>query len=166
MSEQKLVDEEAAFQLACAMQYIDSLRSVLYVLRDRLDEQAANKQYANVAELAIANADDWHNQLDVEREILEKRTDSAFGSGRLPPNTDSSNHGVRLSGVDLAHRILAAREHAELSQAELAKMVGIQQGSVSQLELGITKRTAYLAEIARACSVDVNWLAFGSEGGQ
>lgn len=83
-----------------------------------------------------------------------------------PQNVEVPNRGANLSGGDLGKRILAARENASLGQDELAKMVGLEQTSISQLETGRTKRTSYLAEIARACGVDVNWLAFGSEGAQ
>ncbi|MEG0241674.1 MAG: helix-turn-helix domain-containing protein [Pseudomonas sp.] len=66
----------------------------------------------------------------------------------------------------LAERILLARESLSLSQDELAKLAGIEQTSISQIESGKTKRTSYIAEIARACKVDINWLAFGSEAAQ
>ncbi|WP_277964617.1 hypothetical protein [Pseudomonas sp. RIT-To-2] len=98
MSEQKRIAEDATFQIACAMQHIDWLRSVLVVLRDRLDEHEPNKQYANVAEMAIYNADDWHNCLDVERESLEKRTDEAFGQPRAPQNTSLPVRGAKVEG--------------------------------------------------------------------
>ena len=68
--------------------------------------------------------------------------------------------------ASLADRVLLARESAGLSQADLAKLVGARQASISQIESGKTKRTSYLAEIARACLVDIHWLAFGLEGGQ
>ena len=83
-----------------------------------------------------------------------------------PRNADVANRGARLTGADLGQRILAAREHASLGQDELAKLVGLEQTSISQLETGRTKRTSYLAEIARACGVEVNWLAFGQEAAE
>ncbi|MGY2277415.1 helix-turn-helix domain-containing protein [Pseudomonas monsensis] len=69
-------------------------------------------------------------------------------------------------GASLAERLLLARESASLSQADLARLIGAQQTSISQIESGKTKRTSYLAEIARACKVDINWLAFGKGGAQ
>lgn len=98
MSEEKRIVEDATFQIACAMQHIDWLRSVLVVLRDRFDEQEENKQYSNVAEMAIYNADDWHNCLDVERESLEKRTDEAFGQPCALQNTDLPVRGAEVEG--------------------------------------------------------------------
>ncbi|QHC98665.1 hypothetical protein PspR84_04115 [Pseudomonas sp. R84] len=72
----------------------------------------------------------------------------------------------RGPGASLADRLLLARESASLSQADLARLIGAQQTSISQIESGKTKRTSYLAEIARACKVDMSWLAFGSETAQ
>lgn len=99
MSDQKRIAEDATFQIACAMQHIHWLRSVLYVLRDRLDEQESNRQYATVAELAIYNADDWHNQLDVERESLEKRMTEGFAPGSAPQNASTKKRGAVLRGA-------------------------------------------------------------------
>lgn len=39
MNDHQRIAEDATFQIACAMQHIDFLRSVLCVLRDRLGEQ-------------------------------------------------------------------------------------------------------------------------------
>lgn len=165
MSEQKRIAEDATFQIACAMEHIHWMRGVLHVLRDRLDARK-DEHYGTVADLAIFNADDWHNQLDGERESLEARTDVAFSETELATQAAKSENVSRIpqgSDKTLAERLLIAREAASLSQDELAKLVGIEQASISQLEIGKTKRTSYLAEIARACRVDINWLAFGSE---
>lgn len=167
MNEQKRVAEDAAFQIACAMQHIDWLRSVLSVLRDRLDEQEANAQYANVAELAIYNAEDWHNQLDCEREGLEKRIGDVFNRKPCAPQSIGPiNRGATGSGTSLAERITWARSHASLSQLTLAQAIGVKQSAISYLESGQTNRTSYLPEIARACGVDISWLAFGTEDAQ
>lgn len=167
MIEQKRVVEDATFQIACAMQHIDWLRSVLSVLRDRLDEQEANAAYANVAELAIYNAEDWHNQLDCERESLEKRTDQAFNPELCAPqNAALLIRGAIGAGSSLAERITWARSYASLSQLSLAQTIGVKQSAISYLESGQTNRTGYLPEIACACGVDISWLAFGVEGAQ
>jgi uncharacterized protein (DUF2267 family) len=91
MSEQQCIAEEATFQISVAMQYVDWLRSTLAVLRDRLHEQEANKQYADLAEMAIYNAERWHNELDVDREVLEKRTTEAFAADSAPQNASNEN---------------------------------------------------------------------------
>lgn len=165
MNEQKRIAEDATFQIACAMEHIHWMRGVLHVLRDRFDARK-DEHYGTVADLAIFNASDWHNQLDAERESLETRTEAAFSKKNVATqNADSKNVSRIPEGPDktLAERLLIAREAASLSQDELAKLVGIEQTSISQLEIGKTKRTSYLAEIARALRVDINWLAFGSE---
>lgn len=74
---------DATFQVQCAACQIDWLRSVLHLLEDRL-KTAGDKQGANVANLAIYNADDWHNALDDQRETLEKRIESACVAPQKP----------------------------------------------------------------------------------
>lgn len=121
MNNQQRIAEDATFQIACAMQHIDFLRSVLYVLRDRLDEQESNRQYATVAELAIFNADDWHNQLDVERETLEKRTSEASAASTAPQKTTD----------EFVVRIPLA-EFSKGRQAFAGSALGISMAAVSQ----------------------------------
>lgn len=83
MNEPKQIADDAIFQIACAMEHINWLRGVIGVLRDRLDQHQVDSPYATVADLGVHNADDWHNQLDCERESLEKRAELAF-SGANP----------------------------------------------------------------------------------
>lgn len=83
MDEMETVAQDATFQIQCAMCQIDWLRSVLHVLEDRLNT-AGDQHGANLANLAIYNADDWHNALDGERESLEKRIDSAAAAPQKP----------------------------------------------------------------------------------
>lgn len=66
------VAENAIFQIACAMSQIHWLRATLHVLGDALRREG-HEHYADLATLAIYNADDWHNQLDCEREQLEEQ---------------------------------------------------------------------------------------------
>ncbi|CAI8775069.1 MULTISPECIES: helix-turn-helix transcriptional regulator [Pseudomonas] len=63
----------------------------------------------------------------------------------------------------LGERLLLAREAASLSQADLAIRAGMEQTSISQIESGKTKRSSFLPELARACGVSAEWLAFGTE---
>lgn len=97
---------------------------------------------------------------------LEIYTDTDPNPIPAPRNAEIANRGADLSGGSLAERALAARERASLSQAELAGLVGVTQAAISSVESGESKRTAYLAELARACGVDIGWLAFGSGGVQ
>ncbi|ANI05492.1 hypothetical protein EGJ22_08185 [Pseudomonas sp. p99-361] len=77
------IAQDATFQVQCAMCQIDWLRSVLHVLEDRLNT-SGDKHGANLANLAIYNADDWHNALDDQRETLEKRIDQATAAPQNP----------------------------------------------------------------------------------
>ncbi|MFG0919467.1 MULTISPECIES: helix-turn-helix domain-containing protein [Pseudomonas] len=162
LNQMETVAQDATFQVQCAMCQIDWLRSVLHVLEDRL-KTAGDQHGSNLANLAIYNADDWHNALDGERENLEKRIDSAAAA---PQKTIAAERGAPL--VDgpssaIGERLVLARTGAGLTQAKLAKMVGMEQASISMLETGETQRTTYLAELARACGVSADWLAFGPE---
>lgn len=65
------VAEDATFQVICAMQHIDWLRSVLGVLRDQLKQDPKLKLFATLADMGFYNASDWHHQLDVAREGFE-----------------------------------------------------------------------------------------------
>ncbi|WP_149087055.1 LexA family protein [Pseudomonas prosekii] len=59
----------------------------------------------------------------------------------------------------LAERVKAAREHAGLKQAPLAKMVGVEQPVISQLERGKNLQSAHLPKIAHATGVSAIWLS-------
>lgn len=64
--------------------------------------------------------------------------------------------------MEYKERIKAARRHAGLTQAQLAKVVGIDQASISDLERGRSQRSSYNASIAKACGVSAIWLESGS----
>lgn len=93
MSEQQQIAQDATFQVMCAMNHIDWLRSVLHVLEDRLKDRG-DEHGATVANLAIYNADDWHNQLDCERESLEKRIASTAAAPQIPNATERGAGGA------------------------------------------------------------------------
>lgn len=61
----------------------------------------------------------------------------------------------------LGERIKAARQHASLTQKQLADAAKVEQPLISQLERGKTQKTAYLTHIAKACRVSAQWLATG-----
>lgn len=57
-------------------------------------------------------------------------------------------------------RIKQARKHAKLTQEQLAKAIGMSQGSLSEAEkVGLS--STYTVQIAKACGVSANWLATG-----
>lgn len=62
---------------------------------------------------------------------------------------------------DLASRLRATRLDRGLSQADVAKAVGMSQPSYHSLEKGFTSRSVYLTEIAKVLRVDSYWLLTG-----
>jgi transcriptional regulator with XRE-family HTH domain len=63
--------------------------------------------------------------------------------------------------MEFKDRLKAARRHSKLGQIALAEKVGINQTSISDLERGKSKATAYTAQLAAACGVSAIWLAEG-----
>ena len=64
--------------------------------------------------------------------------------------------------MELKDRLKYARKRAELTQSELAERAGIKQASVSEIERGLSRTSAYLVKIATVCGVDPLWLAEGT----
>lgn len=122
MHQLETIAQDATFQVQCAICQIDWLRGVLHVLEDRL-KNAGDKHGANVANLAIYNADDWHNALDDQRETLEKRIESACSAPRnaVEPVRGATN-SERLPLADFAR----GRQH------EAARDLGVQQAAISK----------------------------------
>ncbi|WP_440590609.1 XRE family transcriptional regulator [Rheinheimera fenheensis] len=63
--------------------------------------------------------------------------------------------------MSVGKRVKEARQAAKLSQADLAKQVGITQPTLSELERGISQSSTHLISIAKICGVDPNWLLTG-----
>ena len=122
MNEPKQIAQDATFQIACAMEHINWLRGVIGVLRDRLDKHQADSSYAAVADLGMFNADDWHKQLDCERESLEKRTELAFSITKEAPRFESSENVARIPLAEFAK----GRQHIA------ARELGVQQAAISK----------------------------------
>lgn len=162
MDELETIAHDATFQIQCAMTHIDWLRAVLRVTEDRL-KLAGDKHGATVVNLAIYHADICHNDLDCERESLEKRIDSAAAAPQKHPLPERGAPPVDGPCSTVGERLALARAWAGLTQTKLAKKIGIEQTSISQLERGESQRSTYVAELARACGVSTDWLAFGSE---
>ena len=80
---------------------------------------------------------------------------SAKRSARLSPAAEAQRE-VFEQAYDVALQLIALRERRGLSQAELAKICGIDQGDISRIERGATSPTARtLQRIADALSADV-----------
>lgn len=58
-------------------------------------------------------------------------------------------------------RLIHARERLNLSQQDIADMVGMKQPSYYQLESGKTKKSRFIYEIAQALQVNPEWLITG-----
>lgn len=61
----------------------------------------------------------------------------------------------------LGQRLKQAREAAGVSQGKLAEAVGMRQPSIQAIEKGEVRGTKHLLAIARALSVDPDWLETG-----
>jgi transcriptional regulator with XRE-family HTH domain len=67
----------------------------------------------------------------------------------------------------IAQRLRAAREHAGLSQGQVARLLQLHRPSVSELEAGRRSVSAEeLAEFARIYDVSVSWLVGEESDGQ
>lgn len=79
-------------------------------------------------------------------------------------NTHLQQYGQSRNNpcMEYKDRVKAARKHARLTQVELAKAVGIDQASISDLERGRSGRSSYNASIAKACGVSALWLEKGT----
>lgn len=64
--------------------------------------------------------------------------------------------------MEFKDRLKAARRHAKLNQTELAERAGLTQTSISDLERGKSKATAFAAQIASVCGVSPMWLVEGA----
>lgn len=62
---------------------------------------------------------------------------------------------------NIGKRAKSRREELKLTQAELAKMVGVSQQSIQWLEVGKTERPRYITELAEALETSVKWLKTG-----
>lgn len=61
----------------------------------------------------------------------------------------------------IGERLKEVRKERRMSQAELARKVGLRQASISDLESGKTRGTASIAKIASALNVSAMWLETG-----
>lgn len=62
--------------------------------------------------------------------------------------------------TDFGNRLRAAQKHAKKTQQQVAKEVGMGQGTLSEL-MKIGTGSAFTTQIAKACGVDAHWLATG-----
>lgn len=65
------------------------------------------------------------------------------------------------TGMSIGTRIKLLRKEAKWSQIELADKVGLKQSTISDLEVGKSTGTTYLAQIAQVLGVNALWLETG-----
>jgi phage repressor protein C with HTH and peptisase S24 domain len=63
--------------------------------------------------------------------------------------------------MSIGDRVKRARKRIGMNQKELASAIGIKQPTLSELERGESRSSAYLVQIAEACKVNPRWLATG-----
>lgn len=63
--------------------------------------------------------------------------------------------------MKLGQRLRRAREHAQLTQVQLEGRSGVSQKTISKIERGDQDASTQVAQLARACGVDTEWLATG-----
>lgn len=68
-------------------------------------------------------------------------------------------HGMKTRS-EYGSRLKQARQHAKLSQKQLAALAGMSQGNLSELET-IGHSSGMTLQLAMACGVDAHWLATG-----
>lgn len=64
----------------------------------------------------------------------------------------------------LSERVKTRRIELNLTQSELAEMVGLKQQSIQQIESGLIKRPRFIVEIAKVLHCDPTWLINGNGG--
>lgn len=64
---------------------------------------------------------------------------------------------------NLAPRLIKSRTDKGLSQQELAKLSGVSQQTISSIESGKAKNSRFVADLAVALDVNLEWLMTGNE---
>lgn len=64
----------------------------------------------------------------------------------------------------MSKRLKQKRTELNMTQAQLAEIVGMKQQSYQQIEAGETKRPRFLFELAKALKCDAEWLMYGKKG--
>ncbi len=79
--------------------------------------------------------------------------------GKAPTETVDA---LEFTLAALGRNLKAAREHADLTQGELAKKLGKAQSTVSQAEAGrIRVGEAYVRKVLKVCGLPADWKSEG-----
>lgn len=69
---------------------------------------------------------------------------------------------MKLESQTFGDRVKFARKQSKLSQIELAKRIGVTQGTITHIENGRNRDTKYIMELSKALAVRAEWLYYGS----
>lgn len=81
---------------------------------------------------------------------------------RLSVNSQCDLYMLDNRKMNTGERIKLVREEMELTQKELAKLSGVSQTTIADLERGRNHGSAHIAKIAKALNVNPIWLTDGS----
>lgn len=84
-----------------------------------------------------------------------------MGSPVLKVNRFSGSFPSDNIGMSIGTRVKQARKAAKMTQVELAKRSGLNQSTISDLEVGKSHGTTYLATLATVLGVNALWLETG-----
>lgn len=90
----------------------------------------------------------------------EYRISDSIASGFPISRSTTLGYMRDITRTDFGKRLYESRKLAKLTQAALAKKVGISQGTLAELEK-IGQGSAYTPQLAKACGVSPEWLASG-----
>jgi transcriptional regulator with XRE-family HTH domain len=79
----------------------------------------------------------------------------------LHVNRYSGMHCCDNTDMTIGDRLKEARKDAKLTQIDLAKRSGVKQSTISDLEVGNTRGTTNIAQLASVLSVSALWLETG-----
>ncbi|MDE9467484.1 helix-turn-helix transcriptional regulator [Xenorhabdus bovienii] len=63
----------------------------------------------------------------------------------------------------ISERLKARRYELNMTQTQLAQLVGMKQQSVQRIEAGLTRYPRFILELSRALNCDPEWLQYGSK---
>ncbi|MDE1493209.1 helix-turn-helix transcriptional regulator [Xenorhabdus bovienii] len=63
----------------------------------------------------------------------------------------------------ISERLKARRYELNMTQTQLAQLVGMKQQSVQRIEAGLTRNPRFILELSRALNCDPEWLQYGSK---
>jgi phage repressor protein C with HTH and peptisase S24 domain len=87
--------------------------------------------------------------------------DKIMGTPVLNVNRFSGFVPSDNTGMSIGSRIKQARKHSGLTQAQLASKTGLNQSTISDLEVGKSHGSSFVASMAAALGVDPLWLESG-----